>query len=253
MFEATENRYRGSEGRAYQDGKRSVPPQAFRWLARLRAEKFQPYIQRTDEILEIGAGLGWNLAELNCARRVGTDLQDFLAAELKNQGLEFFGSSTELADRSFDVIICHHVLEHVEGPASMLAEIHRVLRVGGKLLLHVPFEKERRYRRFNSAEPNHHLYSWNVQTLGNLVQDAGFQIVSAGVGEFGYDRAAANWALRLHGGEKLFRLLRRVAHLCRPALEVRVVAEKGHEPNAGPGSLNRDKKAGGETPGTLLR
>ena len=221
-----ENRYRGEAGRAYQEQKRAVPRAAFPWIARLRAEKFQANIGQSDAVLELGAGLGWNLAELKCGHRTATDLEDFLEPELKKSGIEFFSTSTILADRSFNVIICHHVLEHVEKPTEMLTEIHRLLRPGGKLLLHVPFEKEHRYRRFDPDEPNHHLYSWNAQTLGNLVSDAGFRILSAGVGEFGYDRAAAKWASRLHGGEKLFRALRRLAHMYRPALEVRIVAER---------------------------
>jgi SAM-dependent methyltransferase len=224
--EHIENRYRGEAGCAYQEQKRSVPEKAFPWVARLRAEKFQPHIRANDSVLELGAGLGWNLAALKCARRVATDLQDFLSSDLKNARVEFFADSSGLPNESFDVIICHHVLEHLANPPQMLAEMQRLLRPDGELLLHVPFEKESRYRRFDPNESNHHLYSWNVQTLGNLVTDSGFKILSAGVGEFGYDRAAATLALRFGGGEKLFRLLRWVAHIVRPAVEVRIVAQR---------------------------
>jgi len=43
--------------------------------------------------------------------------------------------------------------------------------------LFVPYEKERKYRHYDSKEPNHHLYSWNVQTLGNLVEEIGFKVM----------------------------------------------------------------------------
>lgn len=42
------------------------------------------------------------------------------------------------ADHSFDIIICNHVLEHVEDDARALSELHRVLKVGGKAILQVP-------------------------------------------------------------------------------------------------------------------
>jgi SAM-dependent methyltransferase len=43
----------------------------------------------------------------------------------------------ELADNSFDRIVCSHVLEHVDDGAA-LAELYRVLRPGGVAILMVP-------------------------------------------------------------------------------------------------------------------
>ena len=93
-------------------------------------------------------------------------------------------------------------------------------------MLFVPFEKERRYRRYDPAEPNQHLYSWNVQTLGNLVAAAGFEVAEARVERFGYDRFAAVWATRLRLGDPGFNLLRAMLHAVKPAFEVRLVARR---------------------------
>jgi SAM-dependent methyltransferase len=166
------------------------------------------------------------LAELKCARRIGFDVSELLAVDLAGQGIEFVRESAALGDASADVMICHHMLEHALNPAAALGEMRRVLKPGGRLLLHVPFEQEERYRGHNPAEPNHHLFSWNAQTLGNLVAECGFQLVSVGIGPFGYDRAAATWASRLRLGEMGFRGLRAGAHLLLPASEVRLVALK---------------------------
>jgi len=216
--------YLGAAGRAYHEGKRGIPPEAFPWVARLRAEKFAPHVRASDTVAEFGVGSGWNLAELKCARRIGFDVSDFLEPAVRGRGIEFVSESTALADASADVVICHHMLEHALNPAASLAEIRRVLKHGGKLLLHVPFEEEPRYQKHDPVEPNHHLFSWNAQTLGNLVTECGFKLGSAGIGQFGYDRVAAAWACRLKLGERGFRLLRSLAHLLLPASEVRVVA-----------------------------
>jgi hypothetical protein len=64
-----------------------------------------------------------------------------------------------------------------------------------------------------------------VQTLGNLVEDIGFKVVQAWVGRFGYDRFAAVWAARLCSGEIGYRFIRGLAHLLKPAFEVRIVAQ----------------------------
>lgn len=218
--------YQGEAGRAYHEGKRGIPQEAFRWVARLRAEKFAPHVRATDTVVEFGVGAGWNLAELKCARPIGFDVSDFLEPAVRERGIEFVRESAALADASADVVLCHHMLEHALNPAASLGEIRRVLKPGGKLLLHVPFEAEPRYRKHDPAEPNHHLFSWNAQTLGNLVTECGFKLESAGIGQFGYDRVAAVWACRLRLGERGFRLLRALAHLVLPASEVRVVATK---------------------------
>ncbi len=218
--------YQGEAGRAYHEGKRGIPPEAFAWVARLRAEKFTPNIRPGDTVVEFGVGAGWNLAELKCARRIGFDVSDFLAPTVRARGIEFVSDARAVPDASADVVICHHMLEHAQNPAASLAEIRRVLKPGGKLLLCVPFEKEARYRSFDPAEPNHHLFSWNVQTLGNLVTECGFTLASAGLGQFGYDRAAAVWAVKLKLGGPGFRVLRSLAHLFQPASEVRVAATK---------------------------
>ena len=45
------------------------------------------------------------------------------------------------------------------------------------------------------------LYSWNVQTLGNLLETNGFTVIEGLVGRFGYDRFSAVFAVRYHLGE----------------------------------------------------
>jgi SAM-dependent methyltransferase len=222
----TKRRYQGNEGRRYHESKRSIPEQAFPWIARLRAEKISPYIEKDETVFEYGVGFGWNLTQLNCRRRLGSDTAEFLEPIVRQHGIEFVADPTKTPDASMDVVICHHVLEHAAHPAEMLCAIRRLLRPGGKLLLFVPYEKERRFRSFETDEPNHHLYSWNVQTLGNLVAEMDFQVREAKLGRFGQERFAAVWAARLSIGEIGFRFLRFASNRIKNELEVRVVAVK---------------------------
>lgn len=227
MSGASEQFYRGEAGQRYQQQKRAVPEEAVPWVARLRAEKLQPHIRATDVVVEFGAGLGWNLVNLHCARRIATDLEDYLPPKLKQSGVEFCSDSAAIPNDTADVIICHHVLEHVENPREMLHGACRILKPAGKILIFVPYEKESKYRHYDPAEPNHHLFSWNAQTLGNLVAAQHFNIESCKIGEFGYDRFTSKLALRFHLGENGFRTIRRLAHLLRPGREVQLVATKG--------------------------
>jgi len=216
--------YQGAAGRRYHEDKRGMPVTARPWLARARAEKFRDLVRASDTVFEYGCGAGWNLAALPAARRIGFDVADFLRAEVEAPGVEFVTDTTGLPAALADVALCHHALEHVPDPAAVLAELRRLLKPGGRLGLWVPYEKERRYRRFDPAEPNHHLFSWNVQTLGNLVTAAGFAVARAGLARYGYDRFAAVWAVRGRLGEAGFRALRRLLVLLRPCWEVVVTA-----------------------------
>lgn len=90
---------------------------------------------RTDDAL-LDAGCGRTAPVLakyrgKARRLVGVDLVDFADAV---DGLELINSdlgSIPIEDASIDIVMCRSVMEHVEDPAAVYAEIHRVLKPGG--------------------------------------------------------------------------------------------------------------------------
>ena len=229
MRPSPERHYQGESGRQYHIAKRFVPNVAVPWVCQLRAEKIQKHVHATDVVLEFGVGFGWNLASLKCAKKIGIDVAEDLEEHARAFGIEFQTQMRSLGDATADVIVCHHALEHVLHPGAVLAELGRLLRPGGQLLLFVPFEKERRYRRFDPLEPNHHLYSWNAQTIGNLLREAGYTLQSLRLAKFRFDRFAAVWAARLGLGERGFRLIRALGLILFPEYEIRAVAQKPND------------------------
>ena len=216
--------YRGEAGTRYHQNKRGIPKAALPWVARKRAEKITPHVTPGDTVLEFGVGTGWNLAALKCARRLGHDVANFLAPDLSTQEVEFVEDTTTLQANTVDVVLCHHTLEHLARPWGALVEMKRLLRTGGTLLVFVPYEKERRYRTHRADEPNHHLHSWNAQTLGNLVAVAGFELQSVKLARFRYDRFASHWAARLRLGETGYRFIRALGNGINPEFEIQLAA-----------------------------
>ena len=51
-------------------------------------------------------------------------------------------SKTDASDESFDCVVCSNVIEHVPDEKSLIDEIHRILKVRGKLVLTVPINEE---------------------------------------------------------------------------------------------------------------
>jgi SAM-dependent methyltransferase len=215
--------YRGEAGRAYHEGKRGIPAAAYPWVARARAARLAGHVAAGDVVFEFGVGQGWNLAQLNCRRRLGFDLAEDLEAAAQAHGIEFVRALETLPDGFANVVLCHHTLEHVWSPADTLRGLARLLTIDGRLVLVTPWERERRHARYNRAEPNHHLFTWSPQNLGNLMTACGFEVIEVARAVYGYDRFAAVWACRLRMGELGFRLLRAGLQCARPFHEVRLL------------------------------
>ena len=209
----------------YHFDKLAMPETEYAIVSRARARKFQPYIGGSDRIFEFGVGSGLNLASLTCAVRRGFDV-NASSTEVANQSRVEIVPSLDAAGGPYDVVICHHVLEHLLAPAECLVRLRNLLRPGGKLLLYVPYEEQPRYRRYIESDRNHHFFSWTPHTLGNLVLECGFELQVAKLGRFGYDRFCARLAVKLRLGDAGFRLLRRCLHLVRREREVCIVANR---------------------------
>ncbi|HTB14573.1 MAG TPA: class I SAM-dependent methyltransferase [Bryobacteraceae bacterium] len=101
-----------------------------RWL-----EDFSP----SERILDLGCGSGSLPAQLAALNVIGTDVDskalsknaNFPRACADSHGLPF-------SDRSFDLVICHHSLEHFHDVPGTVQEIRRVLRPAGRLFVTVP-------------------------------------------------------------------------------------------------------------------
>jgi len=113
----------------------------------------------------------------------------------------------ELPDQSYDLILCSHVLEHVDDHAA-LADLHRILVIGGVALLMTPIVEgwAKTYENDAITEPNdreiHFGQEDHVRYFGSDFRD---RIRHAG---FGLDEFTAEGAsvvkYGLSRGEKLF-------------------------------------------------
>lgn len=89
------------------------------------------------------------------------------------------------SDSSFDLIICFHVLEHIEDDRQAMKELFRVLRKGGKALIQTPFKAgdifeditirtpEDRLKNFGQED---HVRVYSAQGLKKRLEQAGFDV-----------------------------------------------------------------------------
>jgi SAM-dependent methyltransferase len=115
-----------------------------RRVVRLHLDRFAPG-WRDAALLDAGCGTGGNLVHLEGGGlRVGLDFSPDALAGCRTRGLGRLvrGSVTALpfADACFDAALSMSVIYHewVPNPAAAIAELRRVLRPGGVLLVDVP-------------------------------------------------------------------------------------------------------------------
>lgn len=91
------------------------------------------------------------------------------------------GQSLPFRDASIAVVWCIHVLHHLEDPVAALAEIRRVLRPGGHLILAETVEDNpviRLGRRIHPEWDGVHVHSrFTAAALLDLLRDAGLDVV----------------------------------------------------------------------------
>lgn len=107
-------------------------------------------------ILDVGCGQKPYQGLFVYSEYIGMDIEN-PGHDHSNENIDVFydGKEFPFDSEKFDNILCNQVLEHVFEPTLLLAEMNRVLKPGGFLLLTVPFvwdehEQPNDYARYSS-------------------------------------------------------------------------------------------------------
>jgi len=134
--------------------------------------------QAPAEILDAGCGTGINLRYLRAlGRAVGADraIEAVRFCRSRNEPEVVLSDLTRLAlpDERFDLITALDVLEHIDDDQAAIAELVRVTRPGGHLLVTVPAFPG---LWSDHDEVNHHIRRYRPSELRRLVAGAGCEI-----------------------------------------------------------------------------
>ncbi|MCB0464729.1 MAG: methyltransferase domain-containing protein [Aequorivita sp.] len=117
----------------------------------------------------------------------------------KNPNIDYFSTDYEdefLADYKyditqiplekdfFDLIICYHILEHIEDDKKAMEELHRVLKPNGICVIQTPFKDGEIYEDFSKKTPKErleafgqedHVRIYSAEGLQQRLKENGFQ------------------------------------------------------------------------------
>lgn len=167
--------YQGERGQTYFSAQNLLAEQE----AAVTIWKFQPSIKATDRVLDFGCAGGWILRNLDCAERVGVELNPEAHPFCRQNGVKVYSGLQEVEEAEFDVAISHHCLEHVPYPIEALKKLNSLLHDEGLLILVVPIDDWRVEHDYTGADVDHHLHTWTPRLIANTLVEAGFRVESA--------------------------------------------------------------------------
>ena len=126
---------------------------------------------------------------------------NYRSADLLMNGVDDRVDITDMPlykDNSIDMFLCSHVLEHVEDDRKAMAELYRILKLGGWGILMVPIvltlsdvyedasieSASERWKYFGQGD---HLRIYGKQGFLSRLENAGFTVRQFGVDYFGSD------------------------------------------------------------------
>ena len=199
-------------------------------LLELGTSSFIPHALR-----ELAPGLDVSVTHFDRSRpATGTMDLEFAGAviDVKCFSVDLETEMLSAEDKSFDVVVCCEVLEHMEvDPMFMLAEANRILKDGGLLLLTTPNILSSRgiTKMLTNIEPYffmqynrdgsyyRHNYEYSAKTLRSVLASAGFEgdvwsedLFEDGLYDFVNRLRAAGFDIR-NNGDNLIAVVKKVS------------------------------------------
>ena len=143
---------------SHTDGKRTMFEKMYHFIKRKairdKVSLINSYQPLKGRILDIGAGTGDFLLEAKNQNWdiLGIEPNDKAKGIALGKGIKFGDTIERLESNSFDVITMWHVLEHVPDVEHQVAELKRLLKPSGTIIIAVP--------NFKSYDANHYKEFW---------------------------------------------------------------------------------------------
>ncbi len=189
-------------GRRFDESARGRKSEVWRVIVEHRLQR---WVEPTDTVLDVGSGFGEFLNHVDCARRIGVDLNPDSRHHLA-PGIEFHQADAShlsmIGDGTVDVVFSSNFMEHLPDKAAvegMIDEVFRVLKRGGHFIALGPNVR---------AVPGAYWDFWDHhvaisdRSLNELLETRGFRVTDSEAKFLPYTTRSAlpqaPWLVRLY-------------------------------------------------------
>ena len=139
---------------------------------------------KNKSVLDFGCGAGGFLLKAkNVARQAeGLELEIRLKTHFEKVGLKVFSGLEEIGEKTYDIITCFHVLEHLPDPRKTLSDLSKRLEDGGQIIVEVPSANDVLLSLYQSREFSYftywscHLFLFTADTISKLAMQSELRI-----------------------------------------------------------------------------
>jgi len=137
------------------------------------------------KILDMGCGSGTLLRRMQSAGFSHlTGVDPYAPKEVEEAGFKILRSERPPPAERYDLVMMHHVLEHLSDPVQGLAAARRCLEPGGRILVRVPVAGSFIHRKYGAhwytLDAPRHLVVPSRRGIDGLAQQAGLRLLQSG-------------------------------------------------------------------------
>lgn len=141
-------------------------------------------IDKSMKILDIGCGSGqlvYQLYELGIKEVIGIDA--FLEKDLTlSNGAKIYKRDLFLEEGKWDIVMLHHVFEHMTNPYKILERLHTITAENGSLIIRVPNIDSYAFKHFQEnwfgIQAPIHIFLPSVQGMKKMLDESGWKIIN---------------------------------------------------------------------------
>ena len=135
------------------------------------------------KVLDIGCGLGYLLSGISDKwEKHGIEISAYASKHAQKYGKIFNTSISDFKPniKNYDLIVIHHVIEHLDNPEEVIQIIHKLLKKRGHLIISTPdFDgsSARRYKdKFRLLNDKTHISLFSNDSMHRFLRYYGFRI-----------------------------------------------------------------------------
>ena len=185
-LEKLPNYYESVNYISHTDGNKSLFEKMYQFVKSIALKnklKLINSVSQKGKILDIGAGVGdfLSVAKNDGWQTTGIEPSEKAKAIAISKGVLFVENLSQLKNNSFDVITMWHVLEHVPDLENQIAELKRLIKPNGTIIIAVPNFKSfdaKHYKEFWAAyDVPIHLWHFSKTAIQKLFAKQNLELV----------------------------------------------------------------------------